>query len=57
MQYWLIKTDPDTYSWDDISKQKSDVWDGVRNYAARLHLRAMKKRICVYSTTAAAISA
>lgn len=49
MQYWLIKTDPDTYSWDDISKQKSDVWDGVRNYAARLHLRAMKKKdLCLF---------
>ncbi|MBK6732145.1 MAG: EVE domain-containing protein [Bacteroidetes bacterium] len=43
MQYWLIKSDPETYDWNDIVKQKTDVWDGVRNYAARLHLRAMKK--------------
>lgn len=43
MQYWLIKTDPDTYSWNHIVKKKKDSWDGVRNYAARLHLRAMQK--------------
>lgn len=43
MQYWLIKSDPETYDWNDIVKQKTDMWDGVRNYAARLHLRAMKK--------------
>lgn len=43
MKYWLIKTEPSTYSWDDFVKLKRDHWDGVRNYAARLHLNAMKK--------------
>jgi predicted RNA-binding protein with PUA-like domain len=50
MQHWLIKTDPDTYSWDDFKKEGETSWDGIRNYAARLHLRAMKKgdKILVY---------
>ncbi|MBK7110126.1 MAG: EVE domain-containing protein [Bacteroidetes bacterium] len=48
MQYWLIKSDPETYDWNDIVKQKTDMWDGVRNYAARLHLRAMKKNDLVF---------
>ena len=49
MNYWLIKTDPDTYSWNDIAEKKTDVWDGVRNFAARLHLRAMKKNdLCLF---------
>jgi predicted RNA-binding protein with PUA-like domain len=43
MNYWLVKTDPDTYSWDDFVKEKQTSWDGIRNYAARLHLRNMKK--------------
>lgn len=43
MNYWLIKSEPGAYSWDDLMKKKTDVWSGVRNYAARLHLRAMKK--------------
>ena len=43
MNYWLIKTEPDTYSWDDLLKQKKGVWDGVRNFQARSHLKAMKK--------------
>lgn len=49
MQYWLIKSDPDTYAWNDFVKKKTDVWDGVRNYAARLHLRAMQKNdLCLF---------
>jgi predicted RNA-binding protein with PUA-like domain len=43
MAYWLVKSEPTTYSWDDFVKEKQTCWSGVRNYAARLHLRAMKK--------------
>ncbi|MFN3667120.1 MAG: EVE domain-containing protein [Sediminibacterium sp.] len=43
MAYWLIKSEPFKYSWDQFEKDKSTFWDGVRNYAARNHLRAMKK--------------
>ena len=43
MSYWLIKSEPDVYSWDQLNKDKQTRWDGIRNYAARLHLRAMKK--------------
>jgi len=41
--YWLVKSDPETYGWNEFSKDKKTSWDGVRNYAARIHLRAMKK--------------
>ncbi len=43
MPYWLVKSEPSVYSWDQFVKDKETRWDGVRNYAARLHLRAMKK--------------
>lgn len=43
MNYWLIKSEPSTYSIDDLIKEKTTAWTGIRNYAARLHLRAMKK--------------
>ncbi|MBS1666578.1 MAG: EVE domain-containing protein [Bacteroidetes bacterium] len=43
MAYWLVKSEPSTYSWDQLEKDKQTSWDGVRNYAARIHLRAMKK--------------
>jgi predicted RNA-binding protein with PUA-like domain len=43
MNYWLVKSDPETYSWEDFKKEGSTSWDGIRNYAARLHLKAMKK--------------
>jgi predicted RNA-binding protein with PUA-like domain len=43
MAYWLVKSEPSTYSWDQLEKDKQNSWDGVRNYAARIHLRAMKK--------------
>jgi predicted RNA-binding protein with PUA-like domain len=42
MAYWLAKSEPTTYSWDELVKEKQTCWSGVRNYAARLHLRAMK---------------
>ncbi|MFI5123844.1 MAG: EVE domain-containing protein [Chitinophagales bacterium] len=43
MAHWLIKSEPEVYSWDQLVKDKQTRWDGIRNYAARLHLRAMKK--------------
>ena len=43
MAYWLIKSEPFKYSWENFEKDKQTTWDGVRNYAARLHLRNMKK--------------
>ena len=43
MAHWLVKSEPSTYSWDDFVKEKQTCWSGVRNYAARLHLRNMKK--------------
>jgi predicted RNA-binding protein with PUA-like domain len=43
MAHWLIKSEPDVYSWDQLVKDKQTRWDGIRNYAARLHLRSMKK--------------
>ena len=43
MNYWLVKSEPFKYSWDQLVKDKKTTWDGVRNYAARINLRAMKK--------------
>jgi predicted RNA-binding protein with PUA-like domain len=43
MNYWLIKSEPSTYSWQQFLKDKKTYWDGVRNYAARNYLREMKK--------------
>ena len=43
MAYWLVKSEPSTYSWDQLENDKQTFWDGVRNYAARNNLRAMKK--------------
>jgi predicted RNA-binding protein with PUA-like domain len=43
MAHWLVKSEPSAYSWDDLVKEKQTSWTGVRNYAARLHLRNMKK--------------
>jgi predicted RNA-binding protein with PUA-like domain len=50
MNHWLVKTDPETYSWDDFKEEGKTSWDGVRNYAARIHLRNMKKgdRVLIY---------
>ena len=42
MNYWLVKSEPETYSWSQFVKDGQTAWTGVRNYAARLHLRAMK---------------
>lgn len=43
MAYWLMKSEPNKYSWSDLVRDGGTEWDGVRNNAARLHLRAMKK--------------
>lgn len=43
MQYWLIKSEPFKYSWDQFVKEGRTFWDGVRNYAARNNLKAMKE--------------
>ncbi|HRE74446.1 MAG TPA: EVE domain-containing protein [Flavobacteriales bacterium] len=43
MNYWLLKSEPDVFSWDDLVKKGPSVWDGVRNYQARNNLKAMKK--------------
>ncbi len=41
MAYWLLKSEPDSYGWDDLVKDGGTEWDGVRNHAAARHLRAM----------------
>lgn len=43
MSYWLVKSEPDTYSWNDLKKDKETYWDGVRNYQARNNMRAMRE--------------
>src|SRR6187397_2694620 len=43
MAHWLIKSEPSAYGFDELIKDKQTVWSGVRNYAARIHLKAMKK--------------
>ena len=42
MARWLMKSEPESYGWDDLIRDESTEWDGVRNNAARLHLRAMR---------------
>lgn len=43
MNYWLVKSEPFKYSWEQFEKDKKTFWDGVRNYQARNNLREMKK--------------
>lgn len=43
MNYWLMKTEPETFSWDDLVRGKKTSWDGVRNFQARTHLKNIKK--------------
>jgi predicted RNA-binding protein with PUA-like domain len=45
MAYWLLKTEPESYSWDDLVKRgkQGDAWTGVRNHIAKKHLQAMRK--------------
>jgi predicted RNA-binding protein with PUA-like domain len=48
MQTWLVKSEPESYSWAQLVKDGRTAWTGVRNFAARLHLRAMKKGDLVF---------
>ena len=48
MNYWLVKTEPETYSWDTLVKEKKGVWDGVRNFQARSNMKGMKKGDLVF---------
>jgi predicted RNA-binding protein with PUA-like domain len=43
MNYWLVKSEPEAYAWAQLVKDRKTAWTGVRNYAARNNLRAMKK--------------
>jgi len=54
MAYWLLKTEPSTYSWDDLRKEKKVVWDGVNNLVALKNLRAARKGdpVFIYHTGA-----
>ena len=53
-RYWLVKTEPSTYSIDDLARDGSTGWEGVRNYLARNHLRemALEDRVIVYHSNA-----
>jgi predicted RNA-binding protein with PUA-like domain len=42
-RYWLIKSEPAAYSWDDLVRDGETLWDGIRNHTAKLNLRAMKE--------------
>ena len=44
MQYWLMKSEPDVYGFDDLRKEKTDHWDGIRNYQARNFMRDQMKK-------------
>jgi len=48
MNYWLVKQEPEAYSWEAFVKDGKTAWTGVRNFAARLNLRAMKKGDLVF---------
>jgi predicted RNA-binding protein with PUA-like domain len=52
MNYWIVKTEPSTYSYDDLASQKTAVWDGVKNNLALKYLRQMQPgdRVLVYHT-------
>ena len=56
MAYWLVKSEPDVFSWDDLVKagKSGTAWTGVRNHGAKLHLMAMKKgeRVLYYHSNA-----
>ncbi|MBX2946461.1 MAG: EVE domain-containing protein [Cyclobacteriaceae bacterium] len=52
MNYWLLKTEPETYSWANLVHDKKTVWDGVKNFQARKNLNTMKTgdRVFIYHT-------
>ncbi|MFM9143204.1 MAG: EVE domain-containing protein, partial [Bacteroidota bacterium] len=41
MAYWLLKSEPETYAWGDLIREKIGTWDGVRNHQAKLNLKSM----------------
>jgi predicted RNA-binding protein with PUA-like domain len=43
MAYWLVKSEPETWSWDQHANAGADAWTGVRNHQAKIHLKTMKK--------------
>lgn len=43
IQYWLVKSEPESYAWTQFVKDRRTAWTGVRNYQARIHLNAMRK--------------
>ena len=47
-QYWLVKSEPESYSWNDLLKEGQTAWTGVRNFQARNNLRAMRKDDLVF---------
>ncbi len=58
MHYWLLKSEPQTYSIDDLKRERIGVWDGVRNYQARNNLRAMQKGdVCFFYHSSTAVPA
>jgi len=49
INYWLLKSEPDAWSWDNQVKEGASMWDGVRNYQARNNLKEMKKNdLCFF---------
>ena len=49
MKYWLLKSEPNTWSWDDQIKEKTTMWDGVRNYQAKNNLMSMRQNdLCFF---------
>lgn len=52
MAHWLLKTEPDSYSWNDLARDKRTAWDGISNALALKHLRSMKKgdTVLIYHT-------
>lgn len=52
LRHWLLKTEPSTYSWDDLVRDKTTTWDGVNNPVALTHLAAMKRGddVLIYHT-------
>jgi predicted RNA-binding protein with PUA-like domain len=51
-QYWLVKSEPAAYAWADLLRERHTAWTGVRNYQARLHLKAMRRgdRVLFYES-------
>jgi len=48
MNFWIVKSEPESYSWTQLEQEGKTAWTGVRNFAARLHLRTMKSGDLVF---------